>query len=887
MKLKFGNILYIVIMLFFFMLTVELGLADEINVEFAGHLGGITNDVAVDGDYAYIGEGQDLVVLDISSRYDPFEVGRINTPSIVEGVAVADGYAYVACGESGFLVVNVTDPYLPTLLGSNDDDAYSVVISSDYAYIGISNGFSILDITNKSSPQIIGQYAPIVSPYTNIIDFTVSYDYVYMTRRFYNGLFDFHIVDINNPSSPQLVSKLTDYGDPRGIAVSDDYAYVADSDEEIVIIDVSDSSSPTIVGNYSTSTAYDVAVLDNHLYIADWSDGFVVVNVSNPSSPLFESCYETGGNAWNIVIEDSYAYVVDNKKGLLTFDISSHSSPDLMSSYNTVNYARSVAVSGNYACIVDQNNGLVIANISDPFSPSYVGRYDIEHFTVNIAVVDNYAYVVDQYEGLLIIDISIPASPKIIGNYDTGDSARGVAVSGDYAYLADGAKGLSIVDISSPSSPTPVTSYYVDSAQDVVISGNYAYVANGKGHHIVNISNPLSPFFEGKYYNSRPTFGLDVENNYVYLSTIGGLDIIDVNNKSLPILAGFHEDYLTYNVDVVDNHAYLASSLNGLRIVDISNSSSPILVGSYDTPSISYDVDVSDDYAYVADTSNGLVILHLATQDKLIKALDSPEVYLLKNGIKHHFTSPEALEWNGYSFDDVIELSSETMDSIPTGDNISISQAIIDKYYEQGGAATFGESAGKGELEGEKDIEDNYCSYVNFEKGAIECFMNGPHAGDTYAVLNPLFSKWGELGYGSGILGYPIDNMSEIRYSSKNTPYKYQLFTNGDQKGALEWNLTDNQVFEVHGAIFAKWGKEDMHQVSWDLLQRMKKKLHDRYLGQSEDIVNLKMEPFIGSAIRMKKMKIRITEANLLSLPGILMNYIPTLVAHMAFWDSP
>ena len=43
------------------------GVADGVNVTFEGHFGGATYATAMSGNYVYVGQGQDLVVLDISN----------------------------------------------------------------------------------------------------------------------------------------------------------------------------------------------------------------------------------------------------------------------------------------------------------------------------------------------------------------------------------------------------------------------------------------------------------------------------------------------------------------------------------------------------------------------------------------------------------------------------------------------------------------------------------------------------------------------------------------------------------------------------------------------------------------------------------------------------
>ena len=192
-------------------------------------------------------------------------------------------------------------------------------------------------------------------------------------------------------------------------------------------------------------------------------------------------------------------------------------------------------------------------------------------------------------------------------------------------------------------------------------------------------------------------------------------------------------------------------------------------------------------------------------EGKLLKQTGDFKIYLIEDGKKCHFTSPEALEWNGHSFDDVIEVSLDVLNSFELGADISINQAIIDKYHALGGETTFGPPAGTGEQSGNPDNAGVICTYVNFQNGAIEYFTNGDQAGNAYAILNPFFNKWASMGYAKSVLGYPISDMSDTQISSFGTSFKYQNFINGTERGALEYNLSSGEVFEIHGAIYATW----------------------------------------------------------------------------------
>lgn len=259
---------------------------------------------------------------------------------------------------------------------------------------------------------------------------------------------------------------------------------------------------------------------------------------------------------------------------------------------------------------------------------------------------------------------------------------------------------------------------------------------------------------------------------------------------------------VTKSVNVGRKPSGIAVTLDGTRIYVANEESYNVSVIDTATNNVIATVDVDAPPLGIAVAS----LPKPVTNNYLVQAEGSSDVYLIENGMKRHFTSPEALLWNGYSFDDVKTVTSETLQKYPDGDDISITQAIIDKYHELGGEPIFGASLGEGEKDGDKDSDGVYCSYVNFENGSIECFKNGEREGQTYAVFNPLYAKWASMGYAKSVLGYPIDNMSNEETSKFGTKFRCQNFANGTENGSLEYNISSGNVFVVHGPIFKKWG---------------------------------------------------------------------------------
>ena len=288
-----------------------------------------------------------------------------------------------------------------------------------------------------------------------------------------------------------LIGSYDTPGDAKGVFVSGSYAYVADGERDLQIINVSNPASLTLIGSYNTPLgAKDVFVSGGYAYVANYGIGLQIIDVSNPAAPTMAGSYGRPGYAMGVFVSGGYAYVADDRSGLQIINVSNPASPTLAGAYDTPSYAIDVFVTGGYAYVADHSSGLQIISVSNPASPTLAGSYDTPDWALGVFVSGSYAYVADGYSGLQIIDVSNPASPTLAGTYNTPGQAWGVSVSGSYAYVADQSGGLQIIDVSNPASPTLSGIYDTpDYAKDVFVSGGYAYVADGwSGLLILDVS---------------------------------------------------------------------------------------------------------------------------------------------------------------------------------------------------------------------------------------------------------------------------------------------------------------------------------------------------------------------------------------------------------------
>ena len=184
--------------------------------------------------------------------------------------------------------------------------------------------------------------------------------------------------------------------------------------------------------------------------MADYESGLLVIDISNSTNPTIVGTYDTPGKAYDVYVADSYAYVADYSS-LQIIDVSDPEDPILAGAYN-INYPACVYIEGSYAYVAAGTSGLVIIDISSPATPSLVGTYyTIGNKAIGIYVADSYAYIADDRHGLDIIDISDLANPKLVatGNTPYNSSNIDIYVADDYIYVTC-SSGLEIIDKFSP-----------------------------------------------------------------------------------------------------------------------------------------------------------------------------------------------------------------------------------------------------------------------------------------------------------------------------------------------------------------------------------------------------------------------------------------------------
>lgn len=613
-------------------------------IELVGYLGGDqAQTVSVQGDYAYVGFGIQLAVVDVSDPGRPQRVGYVVLPNRVLDIAVADAYAYIATGFDGLQVIDVSDPTQPTVIDTCYVSSHVNGVVTDDACAYASNGtLRVMDLSDPAAPVEVGAYHPSdLSLVGKVLAVVGDYAYtVYDGSSSKSG--GLRTVDISDPTTPTEVGTFVTGGPVRDVAVSGDYAYllVGQGIPHLAIVDLSDPEHPAEISldPIAPWLGQSLAVVDRYVYLAypgsPDSVGYLqVLDVADLVHPAEIGRYEgLTSTVADIALQGEQAYIAAGD-GLHIVNVADPAAPAVAGLYRpdaTLGAGRDVVVVGNpssgsgqvYAYVAAGEGGLLVVDVSDPVNPKVVSRHDTAGQTWDVVLVGGYAYLADEYNGLRVIYVADPFNPVEVGFYDIPglhEFFHGVAVAGDYAYIADGGllnTGLRIVDISDPASPAEASFFPIEiqtadgflpaRAESVVAANGYVYVAAGTaGLRVVDISDPAAPIETGFYDTPGRADNLAVVGHYAYVAD-GDLRIVDVSNPIAPAEVGFYDVpgmLSTPHVAIQGPYAYITGQ--GIRVLDISEPGAPVEVCAH--PFASGNVAVAGDMVYVI--GNGLFIL--------------------------------------------------------------------------------------------------------------------------------------------------------------------------------------------------------------------------------------------------------------------------------------
>ena len=364
--------------------------------------------VFVQDGYAYYGDGGIFTIADVSDPSNPRVISTYALPySVVSGIRVSEGFAFVANQLGGFVVLDIRNPEETAEVWTYPGAAMAVIIADTVAYVAdYYAGLKIFDIRDPSAPVLLGTY---FDEKISAIDVAVSGDYAYVGYCLYGMI----VLDVHEPGNPAKVGHFETGGSAVGIAVSGGYAYVSDRDYGLYVLDIRKPYDPVECGFFSTVIASNITIQDAYGYLSNGGFGLRILDISNPGNPVEKGFFEAPNFIQDTFVEGEYLYIADWKDGILI-----------------VRFDDTPALVGEDESVLSDVSGIrLFRNYPNPFNTSTTISYTIDapcRVTVSVLTV------LGQRIRLLADEIQSSGLHSVY--WDGTDSGNRVVTSGIYFF---------------------------------------------------------------------------------------------------------------------------------------------------------------------------------------------------------------------------------------------------------------------------------------------------------------------------------------------------------------------------------------------------------------------------------------------------------------------
>jgi len=319
-------------------------------------------------------------------------IGRLELPSEVQDVAVLGETAFLACGQAGLLMVDISNPSAPTLIKALDTVKFaeSVRVAStafggdviDIAFVVEgTEGITTYDVTDPAAAFSFNQGTTAVDGNGLFIEMPddPADPYVVYLAESWKGIRLFE----SSPATPGLLAYNGVFADTRGYAkaihVEDGFAYVADDELGLAVLDVRTRflGSVKVVSTCdSDGYARGIAVEDGYAFVADYHEGLAVFELRDETSesgaavpvPYLVAKLPLGGRAQAIVVRDGMAFLAAQDGGIHVVDVTAPASPLYLGTVISA-FANGVAAADNGLILAsDRDEGLLVLGGLDSFA---------------------------------------------------------------------------------------------------------------------------------------------------------------------------------------------------------------------------------------------------------------------------------------------------------------------------------------------------------------------------------------------------------------------------------------------------------------------------------------------------------------------------------------
>jgi hypothetical protein len=287
------------------------------------------------------------------------------TPGYAKDVLVDGKYCYIAQGEGGMAIVNISNPTQPVLTASLDQElrgnSIKVAKDSNIVYLTAGSfGFSSVDVSKPDTPSVV----------TTNINMKTSKSATIRNKFLFAAISErgVNIAKLDKSGSPDIRGAVKTQGFAQAVAVTTDFQkmFVACGEMGVEAFDISsflDGYGPYPLLSRVSATGYSSSIALNEkaklVLVGCENYGLKVYDYSSAGALKLIGIFETDNKLVEMKFDYPYAYLCLGKGGLQVVDLSA---PTSMSSVARIKISNAVGVDFDqqYIYIATNEGGIVV-----------------------------------------------------------------------------------------------------------------------------------------------------------------------------------------------------------------------------------------------------------------------------------------------------------------------------------------------------------------------------------------------------------------------------------------------------------------------------------------------------------------------------------------------
>lgn len=194
---------------------------------------------------------------------------------------------------------------------------------------------------------------------------------VHITGHNYWGIID--LTDPGNANELWRWEPSTNSGVTCTVVLDGDIAYIGGGWTGLHVFDISDPSSPELIGGFDTPNwIVGMSLSGNTLFLSLGDSGLLALDVSNPSRPLMLDTLETNGYIMESSTTEDSVYVTFiimdgydvTDSGVYAVDITDPSNLSIIATYTDLHEASDIQTWGDAVFVTDKPWGLAVLRLS-------------------------------------------------------------------------------------------------------------------------------------------------------------------------------------------------------------------------------------------------------------------------------------------------------------------------------------------------------------------------------------------------------------------------------------------------------------------------------------------------------------------------------------------